>query len=93
MSDNNCNKKLTKEQWEQKFPGPYVSQYIRVSNYSYPFNHLDYVYFDGCYLESFPLQIRIKFPKDKEGEFSCHLKKYYNEYELCQKVIKMTLSS
>src|SRR2546425_60895 len=71
--------KLTEDQWEKKFPRPYTTRYVTVNDYVNPFEHLDYVYFDGCILESCPMKIHIKYPKDKEDEFSGHLKKHYEQ--------------
>lgn len=55
--------------WEQANSGPYLSATIDdLNDYENPFQTLDYVYHDGSFMESMPMQIDILFPVSKREQ-------------------------
>jgi len=64
-----------KQKWEDETPGPYIT--IRIGdlhNYVNPCASLSYVYHDGSYMLSDPMQIDVIIPVSREQDVRAFLK-------------------
>lgn len=63
-------------EWSRRYPGPYTTRRIGgITTYQNPFEHMPFVYFDGLFLESNPMQIDIMFPTRMQGRVVVDLAK------------------
>ncbi len=64
---------MNKQQFMDKYQGPYETLCVNgLDDYDNPLEELEFVYFDGCYLETYPMCIDVIVPKDKVDEATRH---------------------